>query len=327
MAPTLPSYCPGEFPIPALFTNRGPAPAAELQLTPPPRPRPATVVAPAPAAEHPKPKILRSVASTLTAMAFFGLHLSALSIFFVEFHWWAVALFVGIYVARGFGITAGYHRYFAHRAFKTSRWFQFVLGCLGASALQRGPMWWAGHHRTHHKHSDDAEDPHSPVVGTVWWSHVGWVLSNRFNETEWDLMKDFKKYPELKLLERFDLIPGILLGVACLLLTGWTGFAWGFCLGTVALYHGTFLVNSLCHLVGSRRFSTDDHSRNNWLVAIVTLGEGWHNNHHHYPSSARQGFKWWEYDFSYYVLKVLSWVGIVWDLRAPTPRALAAKTL
>ena len=176
---------------------------------------------------EPKTRPSRDFASMLTAVAFFGLHLSALSIFFVTFHWWAVALFVGVYVMHSFGITAGYHRYFAHRAFKTSRWFQFVLGCMGASALQRGPMWWAGHHRTHHKHSDDANDPHSPVVGTVWWSHVGWVISNRFNEIEWDLMKDFKKYPELKLLEKYDLVPGILLGVFLLLTTGWTGFAWG----------------------------------------------------------------------------------------------------
>ncbi|MGL6074376.1 MAG: acyl-CoA desaturase [Fimbriiglobus sp.] len=263
----------------------------------------------------------------LTSSGFFLLHLSALTVFFAEFHWWAVGLAILTYTVRGFGITAGYHRYFAHRAYKTSRLFQFALAWMGAAAVQRGPIWWAGHHRTHHKHSDEVEDPHSPIVGSIWWSHIGWVISNKFNNTEWELMKDFKKYPELKLMERFDLVPGFLLGLGCYLIGGFTGFAWGFCLSTVCLYHTTFMVNSVCHLLGSRRFATKDQSRNNWFVAFFTLGEGWHNNHHHYPSSARQGFKWWEYDFSYCVLKVLSWVGIVWDLREPTPRALSAKTI
>lgn len=275
----------------------------------------------------------RGIASLATAFFFFALHLTVLSVLFVEFSWIAVALAVVVYVARGFGLTAGYHRYFAHRAYKTSRWFQFVLGTLGASALQRGPMWWAGHHRVHHKHSDDDDDPHSPVAKTIWWSHIGWVVSNRYNATEWHLMRDFQKYPEIKFLEKWDLIPGILLGFACYLF-GWaiggtslglSCMSYAFFLGTIILYHSTFMVNSVCHLFGRRRFATKDHSRNNWFVAIMTLGEGWHNNHHHYPSSARQGFKWYEYDVSYMILKVLSWVGIVWDLRAPTPRALAAK--
>jgi stearoyl-CoA desaturase (delta-9 desaturase) len=273
-------------------------------------------------AEQPRPA--RNFSSLITVTAFLAMHLAAFSIFFVEFYWWAPVMAVVLYVIRGFGITAGYHRYFAHRAFKTSRWFQFMLGVFGAAALQRGPIWWAGHHRTHHKFSDEPEDPHSPIVGSIWWSHIGWVISNRFNTTEWDLMKDFKKYPEIKLLERFDLVPGVLLGVACAAFGGLTGLCWFFA-STVALYHGTFMVNSVCHLMGRRRFATKDHSRNNWFVAFLTLGEGWHNNHHHYPSSARQGFKWWEYDFSYWVLKALSWVGVVWDLREPTPRALAAK--
>ena len=311
--------------------------------TPPRRPTPFSfgddaippaAILPPPAAETPTPAAPARTwhpASALTAIAFLGLHLSALSVFFVEFSWYAVALMVGVYTVRGFGLTAGYHRYFAHRAYKTGRLFQFVLGVFGASALQRGPIWWAGHHRTHHKHSDDPEDPHSPIVNSIWWSHVGWVLSNRFDATEWGLMKDFQKYPELKLLERFDLIPGVLLGVACYAFGALTGvggascFAWAFCFGTVALYHSTFMVNSVCHLLGKRRFATKDQSRNNWFVAFFTLGEGWHNNHHHYPSSARQGFKWYEYDFSYYVLKTLSLVGVVWDLREPTPRALAAR--
>jgi stearoyl-CoA desaturase (Delta-9 desaturase) len=263
----------------------------------------------------------------LTSLGFLAIHLSALTVFFAEFTWWAPILMVVTYTIRGFGITAGYHRYFAHRAYKTGRLFQFALAWMGAAAVQRGPIWWAGHHRTHHKHSDEAEDPHSPIVGSIWWSHIGWVISNKFNATEWELMKDFKKYPELKLLERFDLVPGFALGLGCYLLGGFTGFAWGFCLSTVLLYHATFMVNSVCHLLGRRRFATKDQSRNNWFVAFFTLGEGWHNNHHHYPSAARQGFKWWEYDLSFWILKTLSWVGIVWDLRAPTPRALSAKAI
>ena len=269
----------------------------------------------------------RALASYMTAVAFLGMHIAALSVFFVEFSWLAVGMMVLFYTIRGFGLTAGYHRYFAHRAYKTSRFFQFCLGLMGAAALQRGPVWWAGHHRTHHKHSDEEGDPHSPIMKSIWWSHVGWVLSNQFNTVEWDLMKDFRKYPELKLLERFDLIPGILLAFLCLAIDGLSGMAWGFFFGTVVLYHTTFMVNSVCHLLGTRRYATKDMSRNNWFVAFFTLGEGWHNNHHHYPSSARQGFKWYEYDFSYRVLQLLSVVGIVWDLREPTPRAMAKKTI
>ncbi len=275
----------------------------------------------------------RSLSSLVTVVAFLALHAAALyAVFFVELTWGAALLMLAVYVGRGFGLTAGYHRYFAHRAYKTSRPFQFVLGLMGASALQRGPVWWAGHHRTHHKHTDDDLDPHSPVVKSVWWSHIGWVLSNKYNGTEWGLMKDFQKYPEIKYLERFDLIPGILLAVACYAagaLTGAGGLSslfWAFFFGTVVLYHSTFMVNSVCHLFGSRRYATKDQSRNNAFVAFVTLGEGWHNNHHHYPSSARQGFKWYEFDTSYYILKVLSVFGVVWDLRAPTPRGLAART-
>ena len=252
-----------------------------------------------------------------------GIHVAALSVFFVPTTWTAVGLCVAFYALRVFGLTAGYHRYFAHRGYKATRWFQFVLAWLGASALQRGPIWWAGHHRLHHKHSDTEDDPHSPVVRSVWWAHVGWVLSAQSSASGWDQMKDWKHYPELRLLEKYDVVPGVLLAVACYLIDGLSGLVWGFLLSTVLVYHVTFLVNSACHLFGKRRYATPDDSRNNWLVALLTFGEGWHNNHHHYPSAARQGFMWWEVDVSYSVLKVLSWFGVVWDLRVPTPRALA----
>ena len=231
------------------------------------------------------------------------------------------------YAIRVFALTGGYHRYFAHRGYKTSRVFQFIIAWCGCMSIQRGPIWWAGHHRVHHKHSDTDDDPHSPVANSVWWSHVGWVVSTKFSDSGWDQMKDWAKYPELRWLEKFDMIPGTLLGVFCYLVGGLPGLAWGFFLSTILVYHVTFMVNSVCHLLGKRRFATDDDSRNNWLVALLTFGEGWHNNHHHYPSAARQGFRWYEIDISYATLKFLSWFGIVWDLRQPTERALAAKTV
>jgi stearoyl-CoA desaturase (delta-9 desaturase) len=236
----------------------------------------------------------------------------------------SVGLCVGLYVVRMFGITAGYHRYFAHRAYKTSRWFQFVLGWLGAMALQKGPLWWAANHRDHHRYSDTEEDPHSPVRHGVFWAHVGWVLSRQHDESILDNIEDFRRFPELRLLEALHWIPGTLAAIACYLIDGWTGFFWGFILSTVLLYHGVFLVNSVCHLFGRRRFNTTDHSRNNAVVAILTLGEGWHNNHHHYMSSANQGFRWYEIDLSFYALKLLSLPGIVWDLRKPPANKLVA---
>lgn len=255
------------------------------------------------------------------------LHLACLLVFVVPFTWLSLGLFVGFFALRTWGLTAGFHRYFSHRSFKTSRWFQFVIAWIGSSALQRGPMWWAGEHRQHHKYSDKDGDPHSPIIRSIWWSHIGWVLDRGNRWTKWDELKDFHKYPELKWLDRFHALPGLLLGVLCYAIDGWTGVVWGFILSTVTLYHTTFCVNSLCHLMGYRRYATEDDSRNNWLVALLTMGEGWHNNHHHYPSCARQGFKWYEVDMTYYVLKGLEKVGLVWDVREPTPRALSYKLI
>jgi stearoyl-CoA desaturase (delta-9 desaturase) len=252
-------------------------------------------------------------------------HIAALvTPFLVPFTWTAVGLAVLFYVVRMFGITGGYHRYFAHRAYKTSRWFQFVLAWIGCSAMQKGPLWWAGHHRHHHKYSDHENDPHSPIIRTVWWAHIGWVISGQYRSRPNGSMNDFEKYPELRLLDYvFSWVPGLSLAILCYLLDGWSGVVWGFLISTVFLYHGTFLVNSACHLWGSRRYETTDQSKNNWWAAFFTLGEGWHNNHHHYQSCARQGFRWWEYDVSYYIIRALGFVGLVWDIREPTKRALA----
>ncbi len=223
-----------------------------------------------------------------------------------------------------FGITAAYHRYFAHRSYRTSRTFQFLLACLGCSALQRGPLWWVAHHRHHHRHSDTPEDPHSPRARNLWWSHVGWVLARQRDQAEWPRPDDWMRYPELRWLDRCHWAPGLLMAGLCWLLAGWPGVVWGFLVSTVLCYHATFAVNSICHVLGRRRYATADQSRNNLVVALLTLGEGWHNNHHHYQSSANQGFFWWEIDVSYYLIRLLGCLGLVWDIRtAPRRRKLA----
>jgi stearoyl-CoA desaturase (delta-9 desaturase) len=258
-------------------------------------------------------------------LPFLLLHVAAIAgVFLVEFHWWAVGLCVGLYVVRAWALTAGYHRYFAHRSYKTSRWFQLVLAFLGGTAVQKGPLWWAGNHRHHHRESDTVYDVHSPYFGGLLWSHVGWFMSGMHEATDHEAIKDFSKYPELRWLDRHYWLPAGVLAVACYLIGGWTGVVYGFCLSTVVLYHCVFCVNSLNHVIGRQRYKTSDQSRNNWFLALITLGEGWHNNHHHYQSSANQGFFWWEIDVTYYVLKCLSWLGFVWELRLPPPEKLYA---
>lgn len=234
-------------------------------------------------------------------------------------------LCAALYFVRMFFITAGFHRYFAHRAYKTSRVMQFVMAWCGSSSCQKGVLWWAAHHRTHHRYSDTDRDIHSPKRG-LWWSHVGWILCRKYQGTDWSSIRDFAKYPELVWLNKYHLVPGVVLGVACFLWGGW-GALWAFLLSTTLLYHGTFSINSLTHLWGRRRYVTSDTSRNSLLLALVTMGEGWHNNHHYYQSTANQGFFWWEVDASYYLLKVLSWLGLVWDLRTPPKRVLVRRLL
>lgn len=258
------------------------------------------------------------------SVPFMGVHLAALAVFWTGFSWKALVLCLAMYAVRMFGITAGYHRYFSHRSYRTSRVFQFVLAWIGCSALQKGPLWWAAHHRHHHQHSDEPDDVHSPKQRGAWWAHIGWILSDRYNATHFNGIKDFSKYPELRWLNRYSTVPGLVLAIACLLTMGIQGLVWGFFLSTVLLYHGTFVINSLCHMFGSVRYKTADTSRNSMLLALITLGEGWHNNHHHYATSARMGFFWWEIDMSYYALSALSLLGIVWDLKKPSERALAS---
>jgi stearoyl-CoA desaturase (Delta-9 desaturase) len=234
----------------------------------------------------------------------------------------ALAIGVGLYWLRIFAIGAGYHRYFSHRAYETSRVFQFILAVLAQSTAQKSVLWWAANHRDHHLHSDTELDVHSPRRMGFLYSHVGWIFSRGQNATNFNRVADFAKFPELMWLHRFELAPPFVLAVLCFALAGWPGLIVGFFWSTVAVYHGTFCINSLAHLVGRRRYVTGDDSRNNWLLAIITMGEGWHNNHHAYQSSARQGFRWWEYDPTFYLLKLLERIGLVWNLKRPTPEVM-----
>ena len=256
------------------------------------------------------------------------IHLACFAVFWVGFSWFALCFAIALYAVRMFAVTGFYHRYFSHKAFHTSRFFQFILAVFGASAVQRGPLWWASHHRHHHVSSDEIEDAHSPVQHGFLWSHLGWFLSNKNFATQTERVKELAKFLELRLLDRFDVIVPILLALSIYLLGVWLDdyypnlntngmqlLVWGFAISTVFLYHATFTVNSLAHIWGKRRYATTDHSRNNLLIALITLGEGWHNNHHHYPGSARQGFYWWEVDLTYYGLKILAAFGLIWDLR------------
>jgi len=281
----------------------------------------------APPAGTPLQKLLRNKNYLLV-------HLACLGVIWVGWSWTAVGVAVGLYFVRMFAITGFYHRYFSHRTFTANRFWQCCFAVLGNSAAQRGPLWWAAHHRHHHKFTDKPEDVHSPSQHGFWWSHIGWLTdpANFYTKTEY--VKDWLKFPELAWLDRFDKVAPLALGVGLygggellaryapgLGANGPQLLIWGFFISTVALLHGTCTINSLSHMFGWRRYQTTDTSRNNPVLALVTLGEGWHNNHHHYPISARQGFFWWEFDITYYLLVIMSWLGIIQNLR-PVPESV-----
>jgi stearoyl-CoA desaturase (delta-9 desaturase) len=205
-----------------------------------------------------------------------------------------------LYFVRMFFITGVYHRYFSHRSYKMGRVMQFLMAFGGTLAVQKGVLWWAAHHRKHHKLSDQAGDVHSPKDG-LFWAHIGWIMSTSHDDTDWKWIRDFAKYPELVWLNKYHVVPPILLAITLYWAGGLSMLLCGFFLSTAILYHGTFSINSLMHIWGSRRYVTRDTSRNTLLLALVTLGEGWHNNHHYYQSSTNQGFFWWEIDISYYI--------------------------
>lgn len=261
------------------------------------------------------------------SLPFILMHLACVSVFFVPFSPWMLALCVASYYFRMLALTSGYHRYFSHRTYKINRFSQFVLAFWGGTCVQKGALWWAAHHRIHHRHSDTDKDIHSPFRKGFAWSHLAWILAPDYNETEWEQIPDLAKFPELRFLNTYHLLPGVLYGIAMLLAFGWSGFVWGFVVSTVVLWHGTFTINSLSHVYGSRRYTTTDTSRNNLWLALLTCGEGWHNNHHCYQSSTRQGFFWWEVDLSYYWIKSLSWIGVTRDVREPPLALLEAKRI
>ncbi|MFN8062994.1 MAG: acyl-CoA desaturase [Vicinamibacterales bacterium] len=252
-------------------------------------------------------------------------HVLALGVFVVPFSWSLVWLTAGIYTMLVFGVTAGFHRYFSHRTFKTSRVFQFVLAWIGTSSVQKGVLWWAANHRHHHKHSDQGDDLHSPGLHGFVWAHIGWILATDWERTQIERIPDLAKYPELMWLNRWHLVPPLTQATVLYLIGGLPWLVWGFFFTTVLCWHATFVINSLTHMFGRRRYETSDDSRNSFILAIITMGEGWHNNHHYYQSSTRQGFFWWEIDLSYYILRLLAVAGVVWDLREPPAHVVAGQ--
>jgi stearoyl-CoA desaturase (delta-9 desaturase) len=252
------------------------------------------------------------------SLPFWLVHLvAAVTPFVTGVRWEWVALAAASYALRMFAITAGYHRYFSHRAYRTGRAFQLLLAVLGTTAVQKGVLWWAANHRHHHRHSDQPEDIHSPLQRGFWWSHVGWILSRRHEATHLERVRDLARYPELRWLDRNHHLVVVAYAAAFQVVGGMPALLWGFFVSTVLLWHCTFFVNSLAHVFGRRRYETNDTSRNSLLIALLTLGEGWHNNHHHYQSTANQGWFWWEIDVSYYLLRGLARLGVVRDLRLP----------
>lgn len=265
---------------------------------------------------------------------FIILHLGCLGVIWAGWSWFAVWTAVALYFLRMFAVTGIFHRYFSHKTYSTSRFGQFLLALWTGTTVQRGPLWWAYHHRHHHQHSDEEEDAHSPHVHGFLWSHIGWITSKRNFPTDYSKVKDLAKYPELVWLNRFDIVVPVLFATGLFLLGSWLETAapqlgtsggqllvWGFFISTTALFHGTASINSFTHLWGKRRFNTTDDSRNSFILALVCLGEGWHNNHHRYQSSTRNGFYWWEIDPTYYGLKLLSWTGFIWGLK-PVPKSI-----
>ena len=258
---------------------------------------------------------------------FIALHFCVFAVIWVGWSPIAVAFAIVFYAMRMFGITAFYHRYFSHKTFQTSRKAQLIFAIIGASATQRGPLWWASNHRHHHVHSDKPSDIHSPKQSGFLWSHMGWFLSKKNFKTKFDRIQDFAEFPELKWLDRFDVVVPVLFALFVFLLgvlleamfptlgtNGWQMLVWGYVISTICVFHGTFVINSLAHVIGKNRFKTRDDSKNHFLLALITFGEGWHNNHHKFPGSARQGLHWWEIDFSYYGLLLLEKLGIIWDM-------------
>jgi len=267
--------------------------------------------------EEPSRRLSGEKISLVSCIPFLSVHAMCFAALWTGARWIDVAACIGLYYLRMTFLTIGYHRYFSHRAFQTSRAFQFILAVGGSLCVQKGPLWWAAHHRHHHRWSDQEQDIHSPTVRGFWWSHLGWILCSKYDETRFDAIRDFARYPELRWLNRFYLVPPVALAAVLFFAGGFSMLVWGFFISTTLLWHGTFTINSLSHVFGRQRYRTSDTSRNNWLLAILTCGEGWHNNHHYHQNTANQGWFWWEWDPSFYLLRALSMFRVVTDLKVP----------
>jgi stearoyl-CoA desaturase (delta-9 desaturase) len=262
----------------------------------------------------------------LAATVFWIVQASAVLIFFVPFAWPLVALWAVSHFLRAIGLTLSFHRYFAHRAFKMNRAARFLWTLVGTAAMQKGPLWWAGHHVNHHRFADRDGDPHSPMVSGFYYAHIGWFLNDAKHdrlEASNPVIRDFSKAREIAWLDTYYAVPPLLLAIAMYLIGGMPWLLWGFCLPTVTLSHSTFAINTINHMFGSRRFETIDDSRNNPLTALFAVGEGWHNNHHRYQRAARNGFYWWEFDPTWYVIRLMAAVGLVWDIQTVPQRIYA----
>jgi stearoyl-CoA desaturase (delta-9 desaturase) len=262
----------------------------------------------------------------LGAWHFWAIHLAALvGVFWVPPTVGALLLCAAAFYFRIFGVSLAYHRYFAHRTFRTSRALQLLLAFWAQTSVQKGVLWWAGHHRNHHRYADTPDDVHSPARRGFLWSHVGWILTPRYSDTPVEVIRDMAAYPELRWLDRHKHVPSFAFGLTMFAIGGISGLVWGFLVSSVLLWHATFCINSLAHVYGKRRYATTDTSRNNLWLALLTAGEGWHNNHHFFCSSAQLGFRWWEFDPTYRLLQALEKLGLVWDVRRPPPHVIEGR--
>ncbi|MCE9564652.1 MAG: acyl-CoA desaturase [Planctomycetes bacterium] len=261
----------------------------------------------------------------LSLLPLISVHLALFAIPFIEFSWWYLLWVLVLTRFMGLGITVGFHRYFSHRSFKTPRLIQFCLAVAGCTALQKGPLWWAIHHRLHHRHSDEPGDPHSPVVDGFFYGHMGWLFARDLMHPDEKVVHDLVKYPELVWLDRFWMLPAFLLAGACFAVGDWGGLVYGYCLSVVLVFQITFAVNSIGHMFGPQRFETGEGSRNNPVLGYLAMGDGWHNNHHRAPTSARHGFAWYEFDMSYMFIRTMKLVGLAWDIKQPPPGLMAGK--
>ncbi len=256
--------------------------------------------------------------SWITAVFMVAFHIGAIAALFF-FSWGAFLTAVVLYIfAINMGIGMGYHRLLTHRGYKTPKWIEYFLAVCGTLSLEGGPIFWVATHRVHHQLSDKTGDPHTPTEGG-WWAHLGWILSGESLHAQTVMLgryaPDLTKDRFHVWLSKYHWVPLTLVGLGLLAIGGWKWVLWGIFLRVTLGLHSTWLVNSATHMWGSRRFPTRDESRNNWWVALLTGGEGWHNNHHAHPVSARHGLKWYEFDPNYYGIWVLKQLGLARDIK------------